>query len=86
MSLSANVLIMKIKGIVFDFDGLILHTETPELESWESVYQEYGISFPIKEYRKNIGSIFNDNAPIQYLIEKLVSEKIPRSKIQQKFN
>ena len=77
---------MKIKGIVFDFDGLILDTETPELESWESVYQEYGIPFPIKEYIKNIGSVFNDNAPIQYLIGKLGSEKIPRSKIQQKFN
>ena len=77
---------MKIKSVVFDFDGLILDTESPELESWESVYQEYGVPFPIKEYIKNIGSVFNDNAPIQYLIEKLVSEKIPRSKIQQKFN
>jgi len=77
---------MKIKGIVFDFDGLILDTETPELESWEFIYQEYGIPFPIKEYIKNIGSVFNDGLPIQYLIEKLGSDRIPRSKIQQKFN
>lgn len=86
MSLSTNVLIMKIESVFFDFDGLILDTESPELESWESVYQEYGVPFPIKEYIKNIGSVFNDNAPIQYLIEKLSSEKIPQSKIQQKFN
>ena len=77
---------MKIKGIVFDFDGLILDTETPELESWESVYQEYGIPFPIKEYIKIIGSVLNDNSPIQYLTKKLDGEKIPQSKIRQKFN
>ena len=76
---------MKIKGIVFDFDGLILDTETPELESWQFIYKEYGIPFPTKEYIKNIGSVFDDNSPIQYLIEKLGSKKIPQSKIQQKF-
>ena len=86
MSSSTNVLIMKIKSVVFDFDGLILYTETPELESWEPVYQESGVHFPIKEYIKNIESVFNDNAPIQYLIEKLSNEKIPQSRIQQKFN
>jgi HAD superfamily hydrolase (TIGR01509 family) len=77
---------MKIQGIVIDFDGLIRDTETPELRSWESIYQEYGTPFPIKEYIKNIGSVLNDNSPIQYLTKKLNSEKIPQSKIRQKFN
>jgi len=77
---------MKIKGIILDFDGLILDTETPELKSWESIYQEYGISFPIEEYKKNIGSIYNDNAPIQYLTEKLGIDEITPLEIRQKFN
>jgi len=77
---------MKIKGVIFDFDGLILDTETPDLKSWESIYQEYGIPFPIKEYKKSIGSIFIDNAPIHYLTEKLGGENIPQSKIRRKFN
>lgn len=77
---------MNIKGIVFDFDGLTLDTETPELKSWEPIYQEYGIPFSIKEYEKNIGSVFNDNSPIQYLIKKLGGDKILQPKIRQKIN
>ena len=39
---------MKIKGFVFDFNGLILDTENPELKSLESLYIKYGITFPVK--------------------------------------
>ena len=86
MSLPADALLMKIKGIVFDFDGMILGTETPELKSYESTYQEYGIPFPIKEYEKNIGSVLNDNSPIQYLAIILDGDKILQPKFRHKLN
>ena len=31
-----------IKAIVFDFDGVILDTETPDYETWAEVYTEHG--------------------------------------------
>jgi HAD superfamily hydrolase (TIGR01509 family) len=31
-----------IKALIFDFDGLILDTETPELLVWQKVYREHG--------------------------------------------
>jgi HAD superfamily hydrolase (TIGR01509 family) len=31
-----------IKALIFDFDGLILDTETPELRAWQNVYREHG--------------------------------------------
>lgn len=86
MSLPAKALLMKIKGIVFDFDGMILGTETPELKSYESTCQEYGIPFPIKEYEKNIGSVLNDNSAIQYLAIILDGDKILQPKFLQKIN
>lgn len=33
---------MMIKALIFDFDGLILDTETAEFRVWQSIYREYG--------------------------------------------
>ncbi|MFH2104054.1 MAG: HAD-IA family hydrolase [Chloroflexota bacterium] len=44
-----------IKALIFDFDGLILDTETPEVETWEEIYAEYGLEFPIHRWGQIIG-------------------------------
>ena len=31
-----------IKAIVFDFDGVIIDTETPDYATWEAVFGSYG--------------------------------------------
>jgi len=41
---------MKIRGIIFDFDGLILDTETPEVMAWENVFKQFGHTFPLDRY------------------------------------
>lgn len=41
--------------MIFDFDGLILDTETPDVHAWESIYAEYGIEFPIESWGQIIG-------------------------------
>jgi len=33
---------MKIKALIFDFDGLILDTESPEFDVWQAIYREHG--------------------------------------------
>ena len=33
---------MKIKALLFDFDGLILDTESPEFDVWQTIYREHG--------------------------------------------
>ena len=33
---------MKTKALIFDFDGLILDTESPEFEVWQAIYREHG--------------------------------------------
>lgn len=35
-----------IRALVFDFDGLILETETPAYQAWVEVYREFGHELP----------------------------------------
>ena len=44
-----------LKALIFDFDGLILDTETPEVQVWGSIYREHGFKLPLEEWEKTIG-------------------------------
>jgi HAD superfamily hydrolase (TIGR01509 family) len=44
-----------LKALIFDFDGLILDTETPEALVWQSIYNEHGFKLPVDEWEKTIG-------------------------------
>ena len=44
-----------LKAIIFDFDGLILDTETPEYLVWKNIYQEHGYELPHDEWSKIVG-------------------------------
>lgn len=46
---------MTIKSLLFDFDGLILDTETPEIDVWKIIYSEYGFEFPLELYTQTVG-------------------------------
>jgi len=44
-----------LKALIFDFDGLILDTETPEYLVWQDIYNEHGFELPHDEWSKIIG-------------------------------
>jgi len=62
---------MAIKGIIFDFDGLIIDTETPELKAWHELFQRFGIDFSFEEYSKFIGMVYDDTSALDVLQSKL---------------
>jgi HAD superfamily hydrolase (TIGR01509 family) len=47
--------VLRIKALIFDFDGLILDTETPEYQVWQAIYRENGFELPHEEWGKIIG-------------------------------
>jgi len=51
-----NEAALPIKALIFDFDGLILDTETPEYQVWQSMYREQGFELPHEEWGKIIGT------------------------------
>jgi HAD superfamily hydrolase (TIGR01509 family) len=44
-----------LKALIFDFDGVILDTETPEVLVWQSIYKDHGFELPVDEWQKTIG-------------------------------
>ena len=46
---------MKIKALLFDFDGLIVDTETPEFQVWQSLYREYGHELTAEQWGQIVG-------------------------------
>lgn len=57
-----------IRALVFDFDGLILDTETNEFHAYAETYRHFGAELPLEMWSKVIGtdmlSVFN---PYDYL-------------------
>ena len=62
---------MQIKALIFDFDGLILDTETPEVDVWSEIYSEHGFDMPFDLWAETIGgygiSTFNAAAHLNQL-------------------
>lgn len=57
-----------LKALIFDFDGLILDTETPEVLVWQTIYREHGFELPVDEWQKTIGGYGISNFdPAQHL-------------------
>ncbi len=44
-----------LKALLFDFDGLILDTETPEVDVWTRIYAEHGFDFPFQDWAQTVG-------------------------------
>ncbi len=61
-----------IKALIFDFDGLILDTETPEIEAWKAIYAEHGHEYPMDEWSLTVGgwddSTFDAGAALHRLV------------------
>ncbi|HLG76017.1 MAG TPA: HAD-IA family hydrolase [Ktedonobacteraceae bacterium] len=45
-----------LQAIIFDFDGLMIETELPDFQSWQEIYQAYGVTLPLDLWLPLIGS------------------------------
>lgn len=45
-----------IKAVIFDFDGVILDTESVEYDWWKMIYADYGVQLPFDAYLSCVGA------------------------------
>lgn len=56
-----------VKALLFDFDGLIVDTETPLYEAWRELYQMHALELPLETYVDCVGSTTHRFDPIEHL-------------------
>lgn len=62
---------MAIRALIFDFDGLILETEGPAFQAWQTLYRAYGQELPLDRWLNIIGTHENYFDPHQDLEERV---------------
>lgn len=60
-----------IKALVFDFDGLIIDTETPSYYAFQQLYKKYGVELPAATYAQCVGTSLEHFNPYTYIAECL---------------
>jgi HAD superfamily hydrolase (TIGR01509 family) len=66
------------EAIIFDFDGVILDTESTLYTVWAELFGEFGCSFSEEEYLGLVGSTGEYVGPDEWLIER-ANQPIPTS-------
>ena len=73
---------MAIRGLLFDFDGLLIDTETPSRLAYEELYREHGHELPFDKWATLVGTIGAPWDPDAHL-EELVGRPLDRAAIAQ---
>jgi putative hydrolase of the HAD superfamily len=64
-----------IRGLLFDFDGLLVDTETPARRAYEELYREHGHELPLDRWATLVGTIGAEFDPDTHL-EELVGRPL----------
>ncbi len=72
-----------IKAIVFDFDGLILDTETTDYEAWQTIYRDHGVELALSTWLPIIGDSTQYFNIDQHLAE-LTGKPIDRAELRKR--
>jgi len=72
-----------IRGLLFDFDGLLVDTETPARRAYEELYREHGHELPLDRWATLVGTIGADFEPDTHL-EELVGRPLDRAALTER--
>lgn len=73
---------MILAAIVFDFDGLIVDTENPGFISWEEIYQEFGATLKIDDWRHATGYVGGFDPGVH--LEQILNRRLDWSQLMPK--
>jgi putative hydrolase of the HAD superfamily len=72
-----------IRGLLFDFDGLLIDTETPSRLAYEELYREHGHELPLDKWATLVGTIGAEFDPDAHL-EQLVGTPLDRERLAER--
>jgi HAD superfamily hydrolase (TIGR01509 family) len=60
-----------LQGILFDFDGLIVDTETALFQAWQELYRDFNRELTLKEWAGYIGKSIEETDPVKTFLDSL---------------
>lgn len=69
-----------LKAVIFDFDGTILDTETPEYESWREYYESHGHVLDLETWCLGVGT--RDGFDPYGHLEALIQSPLDRAEVR----
>lgn len=74
---------MPIRALVFDFDGLIIDTETTDFQAWHEVYAAHGCELSLEVWADCVGRPAGHFDPLEHLAQ-LAKVPIDRERVQER--
>jgi HAD superfamily hydrolase (TIGR01509 family) len=71
-----------IQAVIFDFDGLILDTESSSLQTWQEIFAEFGCDLPFEAWAKSIGGSAAEPFDACEYLEILLGHPLPREDLR----
>lgn len=71
-----------IKAIVFDFDGTILDTETPDYHCWRTLFENHGSELEHEVWCQVVGTTWDHFNPFDHL-EKKIGRPVNREELRE---
>src|SRR5919206_5343511 len=61
---------MTVRALIFDFDGLLVDTETLHYQTWNSLYESYGVKLRLERWLLDLGTrgMFDPVAELEELL------------------
>jgi HAD superfamily hydrolase (TIGR01509 family) len=73
---------VNLRGLLFDFDGLLVDTETPSRRAYEDLYRRHGHELPLDKWATLVGTIGAEWEPYDHL-ERLTGTKLDRTELDE---
>lgn len=71
-----------IKGIIFDFDGLIIDTETPQYRVFNDIFLDYDSELPLSIWQLEVGTASTFNS--FDLLESQINRKVNQAELRKR--
>jgi HAD superfamily hydrolase (TIGR01509 family) len=74
-----------VRGLLFDFDGLIVDTESSAFAAWSDVYREHGQELELERWSAGIGTLggFDPVHHLQELVEESLDHEVIRARARE---
>src|SRR5258708_1632716 len=77
---------MTVDAIIFDFDGVIIDTETPDFQVWQEYYRDHGLDLSAEMWLTRVGSVNGKGFDPAVHFEQLTGTKLDKVFLQAHFD